>query len=146
MHFIFTLNSYPQLTWFKDNLPLTASSRFETDYNPNNGIGILKINNTLKNDIGDYLVLAENKAGNAHTSCQLRIQLVPNVDENSMINPDSLRLLASPLNHITPEHVDTNKRLIPPCVIIPLSNVKINEGESVRLASKIDGFPKPKVA
>jgi hypothetical protein len=38
------------------------------------------------------------------------------------------------------------KRYMPPRVIIPLTNVKISEGEPFKLECKIDGYPAPKVA
>lgn len=108
----------------------------------------MRISNTLKNDLGNYTVVAENKAGKAQTSCQLRIDLQPNVDETPLINPDAFKFLDNPPSSAPqtklPDDED-KKRFMPPNVIVPLSNARINEGESVLLACKIDGFPKPKV-
>ena len=125
--------------------PLPASSRYETDYNLTNGIATLKIKNSLKNDIGDYLVHAENPYGQDQTSCKLLLNLVPDVDKNSMIHPDAFKNLERvPDNKISPV-VDKGKILMPPRVIIPLANVRIKEGEDFCLSCKIDGLPKPKV-
>jgi len=41
--------------------------------------------------------------------------------------------------------IDPKQKLQPARVIIPLSNVKIEEGQPFRLACKIDGLPKPKI-
>lgn len=124
--------------------PLPASSRYETDYNLNNGIATLKINNSLKNDIGDYLVHAENPYGQDQTSCKLLLNLMPNVDENSMVHPDAFKNLEKVPEKQAP-FMEQSKMLMPPRVIIPLANVRIKEGEDFCLSSKIDGLPKPKV-
>ena len=132
------------MTWYKDLVPLPASSRLETDYNLSSGIAILKIISTLKSDLGDYLCLSENKVGEDMTSCNLSLDLVPNVDVNSMMNPDAFAYLEhAPKTHINP---NLNETLIPPRVIIPLSHVKIEEGKQFKMACKIDGLPKPKVS
>lgn len=92
--------------------------------------------------MGDYLVLAENPYGEDMTSCTLSLNMTPGVDDSSQLNPDSFKELDSGPSG---DKSNENKRLIPPKVVIPLQNAKIEEGNCMRLACKIDGFPKPKV-
>jgi hypothetical protein len=125
---------------------LPASNRYETDYNLSTRICTLKINNAQKNDLGNYLVLAENKAGRDQTFCKIYIDLLPNVDETPLINPDAFRFLEAPqARQPSYDKNDDRNRYYPPRVIIPLSNIRIVEGDSAVLACKIDGYPKPKV-
>ena len=134
------------MTWFKDSKPLTASNRYETDYNLSTNVATLKISNALKNDLGNYLVLAENSAGKDQTFCKLFIKSSPNIDETPMVNPESFKFLDAPPIAKSTEDADYDRdKYFPPYVIIPLSNINLNEGSDVRLACKIDGYPKPKV-
>ena len=94
--------------------------------------------------MGDYLVLAQNQHGEDMTSCHLSLNMSPNVDSDSiMISSEMFK--DEEENELVTKKPDLNKRLIPPRVLIPLSNVKIEEGSPMRLACKIDGLPKPKV-
>jgi hypothetical protein len=101
-------------------------------------------------DIGLYTVVAENKAGSCRTACRISLDLVPNVDETPLINPDVFRFLEKPLDaQQKPSDSDDERknreRYIPPHVIVPLADARINQGEAFVLACKIDGYPKPKV-
>lgn len=123
---------------------MPASNRYETDYNLSTDIALLKISNALKNDIGNYLVLAENKAGKDQTFCKLYIKSSPNVDETPLVNPEAFRLLeAVPVQPVDEDN--EKEKYFPPYVIIPLTDLTLIEGCGVRLACKIDGYPKPKV-
>lgn len=107
----------------------------------------LKINSSLKNDFGNYTVFAENKAGKAQTSCKLFITLQPNVDETPLVNPDAFKQLNAPPMPYIDDDQDKNKKenYLPPRVIVPLSDVRIKEGENILMICKIVGQPKPKV-
>lgn len=106
----------------------------------------LKISNAQKNDLGSYLVIAENKAGRDQTACKLFIDLLPNVDETPLIDPEAFKYLDLPPTKPDNENDDIKKQnYIPPRVIVPLSNVRISESEPIRLVCKVDGYPKPKV-
>jgi hypothetical protein len=61
-----------------------------------------------------------------------------------MVNPESFKFLeATPIKL---EYEDDEKeKYFAPYVIIPLSDLNLSEGITVRLACKIDGYPKPKV-
>lgn len=123
---------------------MPASNRYETDYNLSTDIATLSINNALKNDIGNYLVLAENAAGKDQTFCKLYIKTSPNVDETPLVNPDAFKFLESV--PARPADEDNEKeKYFPPYVIIPLTDLNLTEGCDVRLACKVDGYPKPKV-
>lgn len=94
------------------------------------------------------MVLAENKVGKDQTFCQISVNLIPNVDDTPLINPDAFRFLENvPTDKKAAPDSDTENKdkYIPPHVIVPLSNVRISQGDVVRLACKIDGYPKPKV-
>lgn len=110
-------------------------------------IATLKISSLRKSDLGNYLVLAENKAGKDQTFCKLFIKSLPNVDETPLINPEAFRFLEAPKSNNNDENPYNNdtQRYIPPHVIIPLSDVYVSEGNYAALLCKIDGFPKPKV-
>lgn len=98
------------------------------------------------NDLGTYIVLAENEAGRDQTFCTVHIQQIPNIDQTPMVNPDAFRFLEHP--HVQRPHDidDDNENLQPPRVIVPLQDLQLKEGEPVFLICKIDGKPKPKVS
>jgi hypothetical protein len=94
------------------------------------------------NDVGIYAAIAENIVGKDQTQCNAYVNQMPNIDRTPMVNPDAFRYLE--------QQTDKNKRpeienVQPPKVIIPLSNVQLEEGQSVLLACKIEGIPRPKV-
>lgn len=119
------------------------SSRHDLDYT--NDIAVLRILNCQKNDLGDYVVYAENPHGQCETRCKVTIDLLPNIDETPMINPDIFKNLEQPLLPQSDADDDKNLNYIPPHVIVPLTNVRITEGEPIRLTCKVDGYPKPKI-
>ena len=94
------------------------------------------------NDVGLYVAIAENIVGRDQTNCNAYVNQMPNIDRTPMVNHYAFRYLE--------QQTDKNKRpeienVQPPKVIIPLSNVKLEEGQSVLLACKIEGIPRPKV-
>lgn len=97
------------------------------------------------NDLGNYIVLAENEAGRDQTFCTVFIQQMPNVDNTPMVNPEAFKYLENPPVR-KPHQVDEeNENLQPPQVIVPLQDLQLKEGEPVLLVCKIIGKPKPKV-
>lgn len=74
------------------------------------------------------------------------VTLMPNVDETPLVNPDAFKFLEAPLTK-PDDDLDREKKehYLPPRVIVPLSDVRIKEGENVLMICKIDGYPKPKV-
>ncbi len=133
------------MTWFKDSEPLPASNRYETNHNLTNDMGSLKISNLQKNDIGSYLVVAENKVGKDQTFCKLSSNNSPDIDQTPYVNPEAFRYLEADPKNYSPKPDKDDVKHRPPVVIVPLSDININEGDSVKFVCKIDGYPKPKV-
>ncbi len=131
------------MTWYKDSKPLPASTRFSFDYDFHSGVAVLRIDSAQVHDVGEYLVVAENPAGKDQTSCRVEITLVPNIDQTPYVNPDAFRFLENHPRDLTTD--DERDPMIPPKVIVPLSNVKLQEGQPIQLACKVEGFPKPTV-
>lgn len=131
--------------WFKDSLLLPASTRYTTDYELNTNVVTLKIDNAQMNDLGTYIVLAENEAGRDQTFCTVHVQQIPNIDQTPMVNPDAFKFLENPPLRKALDIDEENENLQPPRVIVPLQDLQLKEGEPVFLICKIDGKPKPKV-
>lgn len=127
----------------KDGRTLPASTRFTTGYDLNTGVVTLRISDTQINDVGFYTSIAENEVGADQTACTITIRQVPNIDRTPMVNPDAFRFLEQPTQARPQKEEPDNMR--PPKVIIPLSDAKLEEGQNILLACKIDGYPRPKV-
>jgi hypothetical protein len=136
-------NPKPRVTWFKDSQPLSASTRFTPDYDLYTGIVKLHISDAQMHDGGHYTAVADNDVGQDQTSCNAMVKQVPNIDRTPMVNPNAFRYL----EHIPNERVPRERaeKPTPPKVTVPLTNVKLEEGQSVVLACKIEGQPKPRV-
>jgi hypothetical protein len=135
---------FPTVSWYKDNKSLPASTRLITNYNLNSGIVSLKISDVLVGDQGNYTAVAENRAGKDQTSCNIQVNQQPAIDQTSMISPDAFKYLETPKDQRKPKDRDQENNF-PPKFIVPLQSLKINEGQTIQLASKVDGRPKPKV-
>lgn len=88
-------------------------------------------------------MVAENEAGKDETQCNVSVTSLPSIDEKAYINPEAFKYLEQPYTP-TPELKEL-KELKPPKVIIPLTDEKLIEGQTILLACKIEGIPKPKV-
>ena len=93
-------------------------------------------------DIGHYLVVAENEVGRDQTQCQVFVTQTASIDQSPIVNPDAFKYLEQQPHKARPEEVE---KMLPPKVIVPLANVKLEEGKNVFLACKIEGQPRPKV-
>jgi predicted DNA-binding antitoxin AbrB/MazE fold protein len=124
---------------------LPASNRYTVNYDFPTGVITLSINEAQMNDVGNYTVLADNEVGSDQTSCNAFINQLPNIDSTPMINPDAFRFLEHPTGRAPASREDI-ENLRPPKVIIPLTDVRLEEGQSVQLACKIEGYPRPKVS
>ena len=102
----------------------------------------MKIDSAIINDIGEYLVVAENLAGKDQTNCRVEVSVVPNIDETAYVNPEAFKFLEK-IPSLKPEESDNEMK--PPKVIIPLTDAKMIEGQPIHLACKIEGVPRPKV-
>ncbi len=135
----------PKLTWFKDSVILPAATRYTVNYDLSSNVATLKIDNAQMNDLGTYVVLAENEAGRDQTFCSVFVQDTPGIDQRPLVDPDAFKYLENPLNRNAPAKDDSNENLQPPVVIVPLKDIQLKEGEPVLLMCKIEGNPKPKV-
>ena len=126
-------NPRPVVTWLKDGKNLPQSLRFNTSYIVPTGMSSLTVTGTLQTDCGNYTCVAENPAGKAYTTSQVFVK---------ESKPKSNRY--EPEDSQTDDDVPLN-RAKPPKVIHGLTNQKLTEGETVVMACKIDGFPKPHV-
>lgn len=135
---------FPTVTWFKDNKPLPASNRLIPNYNLNSGIVTLKIADVQMGDTGNYTAFAQNRAGQDQTYCSILVTEIPAIDNKPMIKPDAFKYLEAPKESKRP---DDNEKINyqPPVFIIPLTNSRAEEGQPIQLASKVEGYPKPKV-
>lgn len=103
----------------------------------------LKIDSAQINDVGNYVAVGENEAGKDQTQCNVYVKSAPVIDTTPTVHPDAFKYL----EHHAPQKAreDEGEPKVAPKVVVPLSNVKLNEGQGVFLACKITGSPKPKV-
>lgn len=134
---------FPTVSWFKDNRPLPASNRLVTNYNLNSGVVSLRISDVQIGDTGNYVAFAQNKAGQDQTFCSVQVVEIPGVDRTPMVKPDAFKYLEGNKEPKRPDREATHYQ--PPKFIIPLANVKIDEGQPFQLACKVEGAPKPRV-
>jgi len=71
----------PDFAWFKDNQPLQPSNKIRTRYNPDTKQVLLQIDNVQPEDVGEYLVVATNPAGQDQTAGALGLLPGPPGDE-----------------------------------------------------------------
>lgn len=165
-----TILSSFQFTWFKDDAPLVASSRFTTFYDIPSKLIVLQIADARPNDTGVYTVRADNKAGEVTTSAPLDVASLPSIRDQSFIPTDKFRQLEQP-NHprfiediagvddrplvdltklrqleikpakLTEEDKDVEQKK--PTILIPLRNVQAVENQPVVLSAQVDGKPQP---
>lgn len=135
-----------QLTWYKDGEILPASTRYTTDYDLNTLVAYLKIEDARLTDIGKYLVVAENKVGQDQTSAETFVLDTANIDDRPLINPDAFKDLEKVPTFEPIEYVEDASKGKPPKFIIHLpSELKLFDGEKIRMKCKIEGYPFPKV-
>ncbi len=86
-----------QFVWLKDGTPLAASNRLRTRYDIGTKQVLLQINDARPQDIGEYLVIAKNPAGEDSTVCSLSVLPdKPGVDDRAFIPTDKFRNLEHP--------------------------------------------------
>jgi hypothetical protein len=167
LHNLFT---FFQFTWFKDDTPLVASSRFTTYYDIPSKLIVLQINDARPDDTGVFTVRADNQSGTTSTSATLNISSLPSVRDQSFIPTDKFRLLEQgnqprfiedisgvderPLVDLTKlqqleikpaklreEEIPTEQ--FKPTILIPLRNIQAIENQPVVLSAQIEGKPQP---
>lgn len=118
---------------------------FSANYDHTTGIASFKINSSILNDAGHYTAVAENPAGVANTSARLQIVPGSQIDTTPIVNPDAFKYLEKPVADKRPEEDVPAGAIRPPRFVIPLSNSRANEGETLELAAKLEGYPFPTV-
>jgi hypothetical protein len=125
-----------------------ASTRFTVEYEPITGDIDVFFNYVKNVDTGSYKCKAENIYGSDVTEGTFFIIDGPNIDEQPQtVDPQKYDKLDKPVAPAeTNEDLKAKEHLIPPKVIVPLSDVRLSEGETVFLSCKIDaGYPRAKV-
>jgi hypothetical protein len=148
------------LNFYKNNLPITASARVKTSYDPNNGIVTLRIDDANVNDAGAYIIVAENVCGRVESSGAVYVSKAPVIEQVSNIDPESFKNIhrpesvapvqvvqAVPVQPSTPAPVQTQEeQFMAPNFSTGLPpNFKLHEGESIKLTCQVEGFPKPSI-
>ena len=86
-----------QFVWLKDGAPIPASTRLRTRYDAPTKQVLLQIDDVRPQDVGDYLVIATNPAGEDSTVCTLSVVPdKPGVDDRAFIAPDKFSDLDNP--------------------------------------------------
>ena len=148
------ITGYPQprIIWLHNNQPLIESNRYVSSYDHTTNVASFKINGTQINDVGSYTAVAENKAGQAHTTGRLSLNQLSYVDTTPIVNPDAFKYLEKPQSDHYPhprasESDDVPVSAIkPPKFIVPLTNIRADEGNSAQLTCKLEGYPFPTVS
>ncbi len=86
-----------QFVWLKDGAPLAASNRLRTRYDIGSKQVLLQINDVRPQDVGEYLVIATNPAGEDSTVGSLSVLPdKPGVDDRAFVPTDKFRNLEHP--------------------------------------------------
>ena len=153
----------------KDGAPIPASTRMRTRYDAPTKQVLLQIDDVRPQDIGDYLVIATNPAGEDSTVCTLSVVPdKPGVDDRAFVPADKFRDLDNPEGRgrrpvtinpgadMTPEKLRALKPIPPgskpedevvepmrpPRVIVPLVDCDLEEQMPVILTATVDpGVP-----
>lgn len=104
----------PTVRWTKDGGPLIEDARFEWDNKPEKGTYLLKIKNASLYDEGTYRAIAENESGSATTKAMIRI------DDGAFGGGKTEPSTA-------------------PRISLRLADVRVNEGQPMKLLCKIEG-------
>jgi hypothetical protein len=154
----------PQISYLKNEQPLAASSRIKTSYNVNTGVVTLVIEDVNVYDAGAYKIRAENAFGKAETAGVIYVNPTSGIDARPVVDPNAFRYLPPQQQPQQPQYqqpqpqrstarVEPHQQDVPmgecvaPNFVVGLSpNVKIHEGEPVKLVCQVEGQPKPTVS
>ncbi|KAL7672889.1 hypothetical protein ACOME3_007768 [Neoechinorhynchus agilis] len=92
-----TVDAYPlpQFDWYHNGKPIEDSQRLIPHYDPYTGLVALHFMMTNKRDIGHYIVKIRNSGGEVISECDLKLNLVPDIDETPYIAKSSYTALES---------------------------------------------------
>lgn len=134
-----------KIVWFKNGIVLPASNRYTPHFDLKTGVASLKINEVQPNDSGVYEIVAENHLGSDRTNANLIVDNSPSIDKTPIVDPRAFRYLNQPQTQPHHPSESDDSKLSPPKVIIPLKDIRSNEGSSITFLSKIIGYPTPRV-
>ena len=120
-----------------------ASQRYTTHYNMNLGIVTLIIKTAFFDDKGNYRCVVTNLLGSKHTSANLLVELAPNIDETSYINPNALKHLEN--SKTIEENGDTDDKYQKPYFVKVPKDTQVREQTVVRFDCLAFGRPKPEL-
>lgn len=133
-------NPKPSIHWTQDGAPLKAAQRVAANYLINEGKAIIVISNVKQGDLGKYTLTARNKHGEASSTAQLNVKLVPAIDDTSYVNPDAFQQFEAPGQQPTGTSEEQYKK--PYFVKVP-KNADVREGAVLRLDCLAFGRPFP---
>jgi len=151
----------PQIAIFKNEVPLPASARVKTTFDPNSGILTVRIDDTTVNDAGSYRICADNVCGRAETNSAVYVGKSPVIESTSNIDPEAYKSMHRPESVApaaptpAPEPVQAEPaqepsafdQFLAPNFLIGLPpNYKLHEGESIKLTCQVEGNPRPLVS
>ncbi len=125
---------------------MAASNRLRTRYDIGTKQVLLQINDVRPQDIGEYLVIATNPAGEDSTVCSLNVVPdKPGVDDRAFVPTDKFRNLEHPqgqarrpLEIVPAEGATVVGVQRPPRVVVPLNDGDVEELMPVILTTTID--------
>ncbi|XP_043525685.1 uncharacterized protein LOC122536948 isoform X5 [Frieseomelitta varia] len=119
-------NPMPTLTWYHDGKPVEETMNIKTQTDA--GRTSLVIAEAFAKDAGCYTVVAKNNAGEATVSCNVSVKgRLPHETSDS-------------------EFAGSDMEPVVPKIQMPLKDLKVQEGLSVRLDCVIVGQPEPELA
>ncbi|CAF1576827.1 unnamed protein product, partial [Adineta steineri] len=141
----------PNFVWLKDGQPLMTSNRIRTKYDAPTKQVVLQITDVRPEDVGQYVVLATNPAGQDSTGTTLTIAPEkPTAGDRAKIPTDKNRIKNQPESEKTrplnvvpgvehqPSTTGPAEEQRPPRVIVPLSDNVVEESMPVIFRSTID--------
>ncbi len=97
----------------------------------------MRINDANLDDSGTYRIKVENPIGKDEAEAQLLVGHTAVLDETPNIHPEDFTKIKEKQS---PDSVHEK-----PKFVIPLDDIKINEGDDLVFVCKVIGYPKPKV-
>jgi hypothetical protein len=146
----------PQISYYKNNQPLTAASRIKTSYNPTTGLAQLKIDDTNLYDADMYKLVAVNPVGKDETGGMVNISNDNAIDNRPIVDPQAFKYLqpqspkvdratARPVPDQSANEYPREQYKAPNFVVGLSPTNKLHEGEPLQLKCKVEGIPKPTV-
>lgn len=133
----------PNITYLKNDQPVPASARIKTNHNVNTGVVTMRLDDANVYDAGAFKIRAENPFGKAETAGVIYVNPTSVIDSRPVVDPNAFKYL--PHQPQQPHEMAT-EQLQPPNFVVGLpANVKIREGEPVKLMCHVEGHPKPSV-